>query len=230
MPAKYEAVLQDLSQRIADMTPGERLPSEQQLAKDFDVSTMTVRRALQVLIDAKRVIGIRGRGTFVAQPTVSKFVLASFTESMRAAGMSARTEVLSAGLNRADKEVAERLEIEEGEQVISLTRLRFGDGTPLCLEYSVLRAAQFPGILGLNLEGSLYELLRKRFDVELSRVELRITAVMASAEEAKLLGIDPQAIPCIKVKSSSKQTDGLIAEDTISIYRGDRYELIVGAS
>jgi GntR family transcriptional regulator len=226
MPAKYETVLQDLSQRIAGMTPGEKLPSEQQLAVTYEVSGMTVRRALQVLIDAKRIVGIRGRGTFVAKPTVSKFVLASFTESMRAAGMSARTEVISAGLERADKQAAERLEVDVNEQIISLTRLRFGDDTPLCLEYSVLRAAPFPGLLGLNLEGSLYELLRKRYDVELSRAELRISAVLASADEAKLLGIEPHSVPCIKAKSRSKVTDGTIVEDTISLYRGDRYELV----
>jgi GntR family transcriptional regulator len=101
-------------------------------------------------------------------------VLASFTESMRAAGMSARTEVISAGLEHADKQAAERLDVDVNEQIISLTRLRFGDDTPLCLEYSVLRAARFPGLLGLNLEGSLYELLRKRYDVKLSRAELLI--------------------------------------------------------
>lgn len=227
MAAKYEAVLQDLSQRIATMAPGERLPSEQQLAETYEVSGMTVRRALQVLTDAKRIVGIRGRGTFVAQPTVSKrLILASFTESMRAAGMTARTEVISAGLAKASKDVAERLNIEEKEQVVTLTRLRFGDETPLCLDYSVLRAAGFPGILGHNLEGSLYELLRKRYGVELSRAELRLSAVLPSAEEAELLAI-ATTVPCIKARSRSMLDDGTIVEDTTSIYRGDRYELIV---
>nr|WSY56252.1 GntR family transcriptional regulator [Streptomyces sp. NBC_00886] len=227
MAAKYEAVLQDLSQRIATMAPGDRLPSEQQLAETYAVSGMTVRRALQVLIEAKRIVGIRGRGTFVAQPTVSKrLTLASFTESMRAAGMTARTEVISAGLARASKDVAERLNIDEKEQVVTLTRLRFGDETPLCLEHSVLRASSFPGILGLNLEGSLYELLRKRYSVELSRAELRLSAVLPSAREAELLAIDT-TVPCIKARSRGMLGNGTTVEDTTSIYRGDRYELIV---
>jgi len=64
MAAKYEVVLKELSAAIAEMRPGDQLPTEQQLAEQFGVSNMTVRRALEVHSKTKRIVGIRGRGTF----------------------------------------------------------------------------------------------------------------------------------------------------------------------
>src|SRR3954471_7689757 len=148
MAAKYEEVLKHLSQSIAGMQPGERLPSEQALAAQYSVSAMTVRRALQMLIQAKRIVGIRGRGTFVAQPTVTKrMVMTSFTDSMKAAGMTARATVLSASIGPASAEAAADLGIDKHDQVITVERLRFGDDTALSIDRTVLNAANVPGLL-----------------------------------------------------------------------------------
>jgi GntR family transcriptional regulator len=225
--AKYEIILQQLSAEIDHMQPGEQILTEEQLAERFGVSAMTVRRALQRLADAKRVVGIPGKGTFVARRTVTKrMTLASFTESMRSAGMQASTVLISATLERSDAETAEQLEIEEGEQVFRLKRLRFGDSTPLCLEHNALRAARFPGLLGLDLTGSLYELLHRKYSTALQRSESRISATLPRPDEAKLLEISVEQ-PCIAVRSKNTSTDGETMESTVSLYRGDRYELLV---
>jgi len=227
MAAKYEAILKDLSQRIATMKPGERLPGEQLLAQEYGVSGMTVRRALQVLLEAGRIMGVRGRGTFVTQPVVTKrMVMSSFTDSMKAAGMTARATVLSASLLPADEATARDLEMPVGEQVFMLVRLRYGDDMPLCVDDTILRAAYFPGLLGVDLTGSLYELMRKKYRIELARAQSRVSAVVPSAEEAQLLGISRRQ-PCIRVLSRSHTTDGRVAERTVSLYRGDRYELYI---
>ncbi|MFP5312168.1 MAG: GntR family transcriptional regulator [Actinomycetes bacterium] len=226
--AKYEEVLKDLSRRISGMGAGERLPSEQELARTYGVSGMTVRRALQVLIEAKRLVGIRGKGTFVSQPTVTKrMVMASFTDSMKAAGMTAGAKVLSASLQPADRMAADALGLRVGEQVITLSRLRSGDDTPLCLDRTTLRAEAFPGLLGEDLTGSLYEVLRTKYGVQLSRAESRVSAVLPTPEEAVLLNI-PATQPCIRVTVLSMTDDGLPGECTVSVYRGDRYELHIG--
>lgn len=227
MAAKYEEVLKDLSRTISAMRAGERLPSEQELAKSYGVSGMTVRRALQVLIEAKRVVGIRGRGTFVSQPTVTKrMMMASFTDSMKAAGMIAGADVLSASLQPADEAIAADLDMPAGDQVITLARLRYGDDTPLCIDRTTLRAASFPGLLGEDLTGSLYEVLRTKYGIELTRAESRVSAVLPTQEEAQLLNI-ALSQPCIRVIARSMTEDGLVAERTISVYRGDRYELYI---
>lgn len=225
MAAKYEIVLQELSADISELSPGDRLPTEQQLAERFAVSTMTVRRALDVLSRAKRTVGIRGRGTFVARPTVThRMTLTSFTESMRAAGSVARAEVLSAGVARAQGDAADWY--GDDSSVYTLERLRFGDDVPLCIDRSVLPADLFPGLLGEDLSGSLYEILLRRYQLTLSRAESRVAAVLPSAEDATLLGIAP-SVPCIRVQARASTDDGTLAEVTTSLYRGDVYELLV---
>ncbi len=227
MVAKYEEVLKDLSLTIADMQPGQRLAGEQALAAQYGVSAMTVRRALQVLIQAKRIVGIRGRGTFVAEPTVTKrMVMASFTDSMKAAGMTAHAKVLSASIGPGSTDAARELGIAKADQIVTVERLRFGDDVPLSIDHTVLNAATVPGLLGEDLTGSLYELLHRKYGMTLSRAESRVSAVLPTPDEAALLEIT-QSQPCLRVHSRSITDTGGIAEQTTSLYRGDRYELAI---
>ena len=228
MAAKYEAVLESLSARIEKMSAGERLPTEQQLASDFGVSNMTVRRAIEVLSNAKRIVGVPGRGLFVARPAVVKqMTVASFTDSMRAAGLTARADVLSMAQRRSTKEEADGLEIPPGDPVYFIERVRFGGDVPLCIDRSLLPAHLFPGLLGMDLTGSLYEVLSRKYDVHLSRAESRVSAVLPAADDAGLLEIDP-ATPCIRVVARGVAADVGVVEQTASLYRGDRYELLIG--
>lgn len=225
--AKYEEVLKDLSQSIAQMQPGERIAGEQALAAQYGVSAMTVRRALQVLIQAKRIVGVRGRGTFVAQPTVTKrMVMASFTDSMKAAGMTAHAKVLSASIGPAAPEAAADLGIQKNDQIVTIERLRFGDDTALSIDRTVLNAGSVPGLLGEDLTGSLYDLLYRKYGMNLSRAESRVSAVLPTPDEAALLKILPTQ-PCLRVHSRSITDEGAIAEQTTSLYRGDLYELAI---
>jgi GntR family transcriptional regulator len=227
--AKYQVVLGELSRQIDTMEPGDQLPTEENLAERFSVSAMTVRRALQSLSDAKRTIAVRGRGTFVAPQTVSKrMTLTSFTESMKAAGMQARTELISASVSPADAIAAEHLRVEIGEPVYQLRRLRFGDNIPLCLELTYLPAVLYPGLLGEDLTGSLYELLHRRYGVILERAESRIRAVAPREDEARLLDVE-QGLACISIRATTMATDhpDVVMESSDSLYRGDRYELLV---
>lgn len=227
MAAKYELVMKELSAEIAEMRSGDQLPTEQQLAARFNVSSMTVRRALQALIDAKRIVGIRGKGTFVAEPALTKrMTLASFTDSMRAAGRTARAEVLSAGVAPAPPGVAEDFGADSSTPMYTLERLRFGDDTPLSIDRSLLPAAVFPNLLGHDLTGSLYEILRRRYDAHLTRASSRVAAVLPTSREAELLGITGDQ-PCLRVVARGSLADGRVVEITRSIYRGDLYELLI---
>lgn len=227
MAAKYELVMKELSAEIAEMRAGDQLPTEQQLAARFNVSSMTVRRALEGLTNAKRIVGIRGKGTFVAEPALTKrMTLASFTDSMRAAGRTARAEVLSAGVAPATREVAEDFRLDPPASVYTVERLRFGDDTPLSIDRSLLPAAIFPNLLGNDLTGSLYEILRRRYDIHLTRASSRVAAILPSPREAELLGITVDQ-PCLRVVARGSLADGRVAEITRSVYRGDLYELLI---
>lgn len=223
---KYEMILSDLSTRIASMENGARLPTEKELAAQFNTSTMTVRRALQIMIDSGRLRGIPGRGTFIVQPRVTKTMssASSFTDAMRAAGRVPGARLLEATIRESNEEEASWFALPIGSPVYAFTRVRLGDDTPIALETAVLDAALFPGLLGANLELSLYETLESTYGIEVIRTGFVVAARLPSPYEAKNLQIDCTE-PCLQTTVTSTDGSGKTFEHTNSLFRGDLYQL-----
>lgn len=223
---KYEVVLEALSQRIDGMDAGAALPTESSLAREFEVSPMTVRRALQILNDAGRVVGVRGKGTFVSHAPVTRGMqLASFSQLMLSQGRRASTRVLAVAMEPSDARTAEAFGIETGAQVYRLRRLRLGDGIPFVLEDTILPAATAPGLLGHDLSGSLYDILRSRYGLAITAATTHIGAVVPASDVLDALALPPGA-PCLRVRAAGRH-EGTVIERTTSLYRADMYEIAV---
>lgn len=224
---KYDIIAKDLSTLIETKQPGDRIPSEQELAASYGVSAMTVRRALQVLITAGRIEGIPGRGTFVRAPAVLRTLSSnSFSETMRAAGKTPTSRLISATITTATDEEARLLELAPGETVTRIHRVRLADDLPMCVETATLPARRFPGILGHNLEESLYTLLRQKYDTVVASARFEVEATLPDATVAEHLHIGRHT-PCLRTRNLSRDEQGRIVEHTISMFRGDAYRLIL---
>jgi GntR family transcriptional regulator len=225
---KYERVLDALSATVDESPPGTRIPTEKELAEKFEVSTMTVRRALQILTEGGRLRGVPGRGTFVARPRVTKLVSASssFSDAMLASGRRPSSQLVEAALRPATSEEAELFEISETHFVVVIRRVRLGDGVPIGYESATLNAAVLPGILGHDLRESLYETMRRDYDIEIERTGLVVSARMPSHDEAELLQM-PHNTSCLQTVVTSRVRDADMLERTISVFRGDMYEVAV---
>ncbi|GAA1604013.1 GntR family transcriptional regulator [Kribbella hippodromi] len=223
---KYEQILEDLSGRIATLEPGARIPTEKELAAEFDASTMTVRRALQILIQNGQLRGVPGRGTFVAHPRVTKMIAsaASFTDAMRSSGRRPTSLLVEAAVRPSSAEEAGWFDVREGAPVYSIKRVRLGDGVPLGFEVATLNAGPFPGLLGANLEHSLYDTLTAQFGIDVVRRGIVVSTRCPRPDEAAHLGIDP-TVPCLQTIVTSETGDGTPFEHTTSIFRGDLYEI-----
>src|SRR5262249_44087305 len=152
---------------VGRLAPGDRMPTEQDLAAWLGVSRMTLRHALANLARrglVTRTVGRRG-GTFVAESKLEQDLttLAGFSEQLRRHGMVAGARVLSATERPAGPVAAAALEVTEGAPLYEVRRVRLGDGRPIALEHSLFPAALFPGMLGCRLDGSLYELLESNY-------------------------------------------------------------------
>jgi GntR family transcriptional regulator len=223
---KYEVILRDLSNRIAGMEAGAKLPTEKELAAQFGASTMTVRRALQIMIDNGRLRGIPGRGTFIVQPRVTKTMssASSFTDAMRAAGRLPGSRLLEATIRESSDEEASWFRLPAGSPVYVITRVRLGDDIPLAHETATLNATLFPGLLGANLELSLYDTLESMYGIEVVRTGLVVAARLPGLEEARHLRID-RTVPCLETTVTSTDGSGTTVEHTRSLFRGDMYEV-----
>jgi len=226
MAHRYEEILQTLSERISTLEAGARIPTEKELAAEFDASSMTVRRALQILTQNGQLRGVRGRGTFVAHPRVTKMMgsAASFTDAMRSCGRRPSSVLVEAAIRQATPEEAQWFGAPPGTQVYSIKRVRLGDGTPLGFEVTHLRAQLFPGLLAANLEQSLYDILATQYGIAIVRTSIVVSTRCPTLDEAGHLGIEP-TMPCLQTIVTSETGDGALFEHTVSIFRGDLYEI-----
>ncbi|MGC0272575.1 GntR family transcriptional regulator [Pseudactinotalea sp. Z1739] len=206
------------------MAPDDMLPTERQLAERFGVSRMTVRQALNGLREDGVLRSVRGVGTFVARPRVSKGPsLTSFSEDLAARGYDPRTELIAAEEIPAPTHIAVDLGISPGTTIYRIERLRLGDGSPMCHEEVCLHAARFPGLLEEDLAQSLYRLLERRYGVRLQRAHQDVRAVNLGERTAQLLDVEPNSA-ALHVKRVSRDQRGRVVESGQSLCRGDLYD------
>jgi GntR family transcriptional regulator len=219
--AQIEAWLDD-AVAAGKLGPGDRLPPERELAERLGVSRMTLRHALDSL--ARRGIVVRhvGRdgGTFVAEPRLELAGLAGLSDQLRALGLAAGARVLSAV--ERDSTAAEA---KLGASVYELVRVRLADGEPVALERGVYAADAYPGLLDEELEGSLYELMRRRGDDVPVRALERLEPTVADAADADALGIAPGS-PLLLVERDAFGSTGRLLERSRDLFRGDRTRVV----
>src|SRR6478752_5863074 len=215
-----------LEQLIVSRTlaPGDKLPSEVEIANALGVSRMTLRQALSA-IEAKGLIDRRrGRfgGNFVAAPRFEfdHASLPGFTEQMRRIHVEAGARVLSATTHRPAADVRQALGLNRGAQVHEILRARLANGEPIVLEEAYLPAAVFPGLLSADLTGSLYAVMRD-YRASPRSADEELEATQASDRQAEVLGIQPGS-PLLLITRTSFTSDGVAVEFSRDYHRSDR--------
>src|SRR6516164_4133493 len=133
MPAStlYAEIEEAIATEIAqgDYRPGDQLPTEDALLERFQVSRITVRRAIQNLVGRGLLEIRRGLGTFVLSPRIEAELttLTGFVEDMNVAGRKATARVVSHGVVAASARVAERLQLAKGTKVMQIKRVRLAN-------------------------------------------------------------------------------------------------------
>ena len=226
---KYWGLKRHLLDLLSSMPPGSPIPTERSLAAEFDVSRTTVRQALAELTVEGRLLRVQGKGTFAAEPKVAqRLQLSSYTEDMRAQGREPSSRLIEISEDPADIELARLLAIRAGAKVLRMHRLRLADNEPMAIETTHLPLSRFRGLRRyVSSGGSLYQVLRERFGVEMGHAEETIETALASPEEAELLGADV-GLPMLLLSRHSFDSAGNPVEWVRSVYRGDRYKFVAG--
>ena len=224
--AKGEQLQEILEGLIDTFEPGTRLPSERLLAGRYGVARATVTQAIDELAGKGMVYRVHGSGTFVAEPKFRQpQTLTSFTEDMRARGMTPGSIMLGREAIPASAVIARHLQVPEGTPVVHIERVRTANGEPMALERTYLPAGRFPGLEEIDLtDVSLYTLLSERWGVLVRSADQWASAVRLTEEEAEVLGVDCEQPALLFQRVTCDQGDNLI-EYVRSVYRGDRYEV-----
>jgi GntR family transcriptional regulator len=210
-----------------DLTPGDQLPSQRALCQRYNMSHMTVRRAISELINEGAIYAIPGKGLYVAQrkQDAETGPLIGFTEDMARRGVAASSQVLAAEIIGASTVLTQALDVAPGTPLVYLRRLRLADGAPIAIQASYLPDALVPGLLGHDLtHHSLFALLRGVYGHRLADSTTVVEAALADAEQARLLALTlPAAL--LVAEQTTYLENGQIVEFVRTTYRGDRYRL-----
>ncbi len=210
-----------------DLRPGDAVPSERELARIHDVSLMTARHALASLEQEGAVERRPGVGTFVASPKIHFNKLMSYTEQMSNRSLSTDSKVLLAMIIDDEQEVNARLSLSPKSQIVKLERLRLAAGSPFALETCYLSAAQFSGLLTAPLQrDSLFAILERDYNVELSYADEEVDATAADQRTAELLAV-PKREPLLRIRQVIYSTKGVVIMYVLGLYRSDRHNLVI---
>lgn len=174
----------------------EKLPSENELAKKFNVSRVTIRRALQSLESESIIYRCQGLGSFVSdeRATHSLVKLTDFNEDMAKAGLEPSSAVRKFETVNAPDWLINILDIEKGSKVLQIDRLRLGDGEPIAFDTTWM-----PIFYGQLLdekelaESTIYGLLEENYDIPVLRGCYKMSAEVADENLAEALQVNPQS-------------------------------------
>jgi GntR family transcriptional regulator len=222
----HHQVFRDLKSALDanEWRPGERMPTERELAERYGCSLITVRHALSELVREGRIERTRGRGTFVLQPRIDRDIAGamSFSEEMQRRGLDPTTRVVTARIEPAGEAIAGSLGVAADAPVVYLERVRLGSGEPLLLEQARLPAERFPGLLAFDLERrSLYDILSERYSTRIVRAREAVEPVVLKRREAELLDLSTRSL-ALQIDGVAFAADGSAVEAARSFVRGDR--------
>lgn len=189
----YAQVRELLRERIRSgaLRPGTALPNEFALARELGVSQGTVRKALDALAAEKLLVRSPGRGTFVREQTAAD-VLFRFFHIYDRDGEQVRPDScdVKVARARATKAEAERLDLQKGDAVIRINRLRTREATPFMIENIVVPEELFAGLDSIRpLPNTLYDLFQRTYGVTVARTEERLRPVSADPPTADRLAV-----------------------------------------
>jgi GntR family transcriptional regulator len=203
--------------------PEEALPAERQLAIDLAVSRITVRKAIDGLVDEGLLVRRPGSGNFINTRIEKNFAkLTSFSEDIRARGRTPRSVWLKRSEGTVTPEEALRLRLSPGAPVYRFNRIRFADDMPMCLEYATIVAGALPSLDVVGV--SMYEALEKTGHRPVRALQ-RLSALLLNAEQAQLLQTR-EGDAGLAVERLGFLRDGRAVEFCRSIFRGDMYDFV----
>jgi GntR family transcriptional regulator len=208
---------------------GDLFATEKSLMERFNVSSTTVRRALQDLVRQGCLVRKVGKGTFVRRPSIEEPIgfLSSFFEEMESQGITPSSDILALKVVEADPFVAEKMQILSLESVYLIKKLMRANGEPMAFfeSYWPLPIGEILARYDLATVG-IFAIIEEVLGIRLGEAVGTIEAAAPTAEEARLLKL-PVKTPVLIKSQVIYSTDGKPINVVRLAYRGDRYKFQV---
>jgi GntR family transcriptional regulator len=224
---KRAEVRERLRELIDSLPPGDMMPSERQLSERFGVSRPTLRAAIEDLTRDDLLTRSHGRGTFTKHRKITQELapVAAGNFNVPPAEGEWRSRVEEFRVEPAGARLGRRMQLSPSADLLYVARVRIVDDAPMAIEKIRIPAAVVPGIEPADFEtGSLYQLLRMRYEVVATDAIQTTEPTVTDQREAELLTV-PVYAPALLFERTTRDGVGRIIEYTRSVYRGDRYRI-----
>ena len=225
----YQQLQRSLREAIENgvIAADDALPPERDLAEMLGVSRITVRKAIDELVEEGLLVRRQGSGTYVSNRVEKNFAkLTSFSEDMRARGRNPRSVWMNRAEGTVTPEESLTLRSSPGTPVFRFHRIRYADDAPMAIEYATVIASCLSSLD--DVENSLYEALERTGNRPVRALQ-RLRAVLLTAEQAKLLKAQERDAGLLVARVGYLK-DGRAVEYSQSYYRGDIYDFVAELS
>ncbi|MDK1728622.1 GntR family transcriptional regulator [Dellaglioa algida] len=204
---------------------GNRIPAERELAVVFGVSRMTLRQAIQTLVDEGILERHVGDGTYVARKKVQEKMsgVTSFTDLMAEQGKVASSKTITYHVTTPSLSEIEKLQLSDGELVLRMERIRYADGLPICFEVATVPNKLVDGYSKTEITSSLYRTLEEKAELTLGGAQQTVSAMSAAENIADYLSIK-RGEAILRLRQVSFLKNGEPFEYVRTQYVGNRFE------
>lgn len=232
---KYLEIYRDIKDRIVqgEFKANEQLPFEKDLCIAYDVSKMTIKRSLDLLVDEGLIIKRRGSGTFVKDLSNNEILRMGVSNQLKGLSkFSDQKKVTSKILNfdviRAEESIADKLNIPPNSFIYDLYRVRYVEGKPTVIEKTFMPITLIPGLTEEHAHGSVYEYIEKDLDLTIQSAHRKFTVRKATSEEIHYLNLN-EGDPVAVAEQTVYLDNGKAMEYSFSIHRYDEFsaEIII---
>lgn len=231
---KYYVVKQDIIEKIDNNTykENETIPSERELMAVFDVSRITIRKAIDDLVKEGYLYRVHGKGTYVkGEGEQNNLVsITSCTQDIEKLGHTPRRRVISKSVIPADAKRKNVLRLNDNEDVFRLSRVYYADEEPLNYTTTFLPYKYFPDIELYDFsQVSLYKILEEKYNVKITKATRTIEAISAHDELADYLDVEEE-VPLLQFCCT---TYGIVDGKEVEIeyfkccYRTDKFKFYI---
>ena len=210
----HDQIKKDIDEGIWEI--GERLPSERDLAETFEVSRMTLRQAITLLVEEGVLERRVGSGTYVASTRTS------FTEIMKSQGKIPSSQLISYRRTLPSEREVEKLGIHKTENIIRMERVRYADDVPVVYEVASIPEKFIKNFKKEEVTSHFFQTLQEH-GYKIGKSQQTIYARLAKEKIAKYLGI-PRGHAILGLTQVSYFDDGTAFEYVKSQYVGERFE------
>lgn len=229
---KYETVADDIRIRIAagEFKPNEQLPTTEELCEQYDVSKITIKKAMDELTLHGLVARRRGSGSFVKGLVETDFSKGSgwnmssqmtgFKTEHEALGEKVETTVYDFSVVHPSEDIAEALGMEPDEFAYHVCRVRSANGVPHVIEYTYMPIKIIPGLREKHVADSIYDYIEGELGLKIGSAHRIIRAVLPTGDECERLHVEPDT-PLLEIKSVGFLDDGVPFEYSIPRHARD---------